>query len=199
MFAADLSGYGADVNTWLEAQLGVSHRVALALPAALVLFFVPPLIVLLYFLRLKRKPSPVPSTFLWKKSIEDLHVNRLLQWLRRNVLLLLQLLAILVADLRASSAPGCTGPCRRPALHPRSSTTRPACPPPTWQPSRLEWAKAEALKEIDAATDADFGMVIVFNATAEIRQSVHEQPGRAPAGRRGDPADRSGRPGSTRR
>ena len=39
------------------------------------------------------------------------------------------------------------------------------------QPNRLEWAKAEAMKEIDAATDADFGMVIVFNSTAEIRQS----------------------------
>ena len=96
VFAADLFGFGADVNTWLEARFGVSHRVALALPAALVLFCVPPLIVLLYFLRLKRKPIPVPSTFLWKKSIEDLHVNRLMQWLRRNVLLLLQLLAILV-------------------------------------------------------------------------------------------------------
>src|SRR5215218_1405238 len=39
------------------------------------------------------------------------------------------------------------------------------------KPTRLDWAKAEALKEIDAATDSDFGMVIVFNSTAEIRQS----------------------------
>src|SRR5262249_2547804 len=38
-------------------------------------------------------------------------------------------------------------------------------------PNRLEWAKAEALKEIDAATDSDYGMVIVFNSSAEIRQS----------------------------
>ena len=39
----------------------------------------------------------MPSTFLWKKSIEDLHVNRLIQWLRQNVLLLLQLLVLLTA------------------------------------------------------------------------------------------------------
>src|SRR5207237_8575016 len=36
---------------------------------------------------------------------------------------------------------------------------------------RLHWAKQEALKEIDAATDNDFGMVIVFNSSAEILQS----------------------------
>src|SRR5207237_4292423 len=84
-----------EVNGWLESRFGVSHRVAVALPAALVLFFVPPLIILLYFLRLRRKPISVSSTYLWKKSIEDLHVNRLMQWLRRNVLLLLQLLAVL--------------------------------------------------------------------------------------------------------
>src|SRR5437016_11250566 len=38
-------------------------------------------------------------------------------------------------------------------------------------PSRLHWAKQEALKEIDAATDDDVGMVIVFNSSAEILQS----------------------------
>src|SRR4029079_19054262 len=37
--------------------------------------------------------------------------------------------------------------------------------------SRLEWAKAEASKEIDAAGDDDIGMLIVFNSRAEIRQS----------------------------
>ena len=58
-------------------------------------------IVLLYFLRLRRRPLEVPSTFLWRKSIEDLHVNTLWQRLRRNILLLLQLLvaAALIAAL----------------------------------------------------------------------------------------------------
>ena len=57
---------------------------------------VPPAIVALYFLKLRRTPLEVPSTYLWRKSIEDLHVNSLWQRLRRNLLLFLQLLAVAV-------------------------------------------------------------------------------------------------------
>src|SRR5688500_9883696 len=60
---------------------------------------VPPAIVLLYFLKLKRQPLEVPSTYLWHKSIEDLHVNSIWQKLRQSLLLLLQLLLILLAIL----------------------------------------------------------------------------------------------------
>jgi hypothetical protein len=60
----------------------------------LLLVAIPPAIVALYFLKLKRQPLEVPSTYLWKKSIEDLHVNSLWQRMRRNLLLLLQLLFI---------------------------------------------------------------------------------------------------------
>ena len=59
-----------------------------------ILAAVPPAIMLLYFLKLKRRPVEVPSTYLWHKSIEDLHVNSIWQRLRRNLLLLLQLLVI---------------------------------------------------------------------------------------------------------
>src|SRR5205085_8735540 len=60
---------------------------------------VPPLVVLLYFLKLKRQPLEVPSTYLWLKSIEDLHVNSIWQKLRQSLLLFLQLLLILLAIL----------------------------------------------------------------------------------------------------
>ncbi len=170
VFGADLAGYGADINTWLEAHLSVSHRIALGIPAAIALFCVPPLIILLYFLRLKRKPMAVPSTFLWKKSVEDLHVNRLMQWLRRNVLLLLQLLTVLTF-LYAALGPRTHGAVtggRHYILMIDNSASMNAT---DVKPTRLEWAKAEALRVIDASTDADPGMVIVFNSTAEIRQS----------------------------
>lgn len=170
VFAADLLGYGPDINTWLESQFGVSHRVALAIPAAFVLFLIPPLIILLYFLRLKRKPVAVASTFLWKKSVEDLHVNRLMQWLRRNVLLLLQLLAILamIYGVLGPRLHGAVLGGRHYILVIDNSASMSAT---DVDPNRLEWAKKEAIKEIDAATDADTGMVIVFSDVAEIRQS----------------------------
>jgi hypothetical protein len=58
---------------------------------------VPPAIVALYFLKLRRQPLEVPSTYLWHKSIEDLHVNSLWQRIRQSLLLYLQLLLIALA------------------------------------------------------------------------------------------------------
>ena len=55
---------------------------------------VPLLIFLLYFLKLRRVPLEVPSTYLWSRTVEDLHVNSLWQRLRNNLLLWLQLLAV---------------------------------------------------------------------------------------------------------
>jgi hypothetical protein len=170
IFAADVLGYEADINRVMESSLGVSHHLAVGLPAALILFAVPPLMILLYFLRLRRKPIAVASTYLWKKSIEDLHVNRLMQWLRRNVLLLLQLLAVL-ALIYAVLGPRLHGRLlggKHYILVVDNSASMSAT---DVKPSRLDWAKGEALKEIEAATDADTGMVIVFNGTAEILQS----------------------------
>ncbi|MCA9217820.1 MAG: BatA and WFA domain-containing protein [Planctomycetales bacterium] len=63
----------------------------------LMVFSVPPLIVLLYFLKLKRQPLEIPSTYLWQRTIEDLHVNSIWQRLRQNLLLFLQLLLMLFA------------------------------------------------------------------------------------------------------
>ncbi len=54
-------------------------------------------VLALYFLKLKRTPVEVPSTYLWHKSIEDLHVNSIWQRLRNNILLWLQLLLLLLA------------------------------------------------------------------------------------------------------
>jgi hypothetical protein len=73
-----------------------------------VLLVVPPAIFALYFLKLRRTPLEVPSTYLWTKVIEDLHVNSLWQRLRRSLLLMLQLLVVGLAIL-ALLRPGWQG------------------------------------------------------------------------------------------
>ncbi|PHS12979.1 MAG: hypothetical protein COA78_07420 [Blastopirellula sp.] len=72
------------------------------------LLIIPPAILALYFLKLRRQPLEVPSTYLWRRTIEDLHVNSLWQKLRQSILLFLQLLfifLIIIACLR----PGFSG------------------------------------------------------------------------------------------
>ncbi|MCZ6603402.1 MAG: VWA domain-containing protein [Planctomycetota bacterium] len=73
-------------------------------PMALFWLGLIPLIVLLYFLKLKRREIPISSTYLWKKSVMDLHVNAPFQRLRKNILLLLQIL-ILAAAIFALAQP----------------------------------------------------------------------------------------------
>src|SRR6478672_10709056 len=85
----------------------------LGLTAWAVLLGIPVGVIALYFLKLRRRPVQVPSTLLWRRSLEDLHVNSLFQRLRRNLLLFLQLLMLFLAMLalagprmRGSNTPG---------------------------------------------------------------------------------------------
>ncbi|MBN1965622.1 MAG: VWA domain-containing protein, partial [Anaerolineae bacterium] len=69
------------------------------LAALLAAFAIP--IILLYMLRLRRREVPVSSTYLWQQLLRDREANAPWQRLRRNLLLLLQLitLALLVFAL----------------------------------------------------------------------------------------------------
>jgi hypothetical protein len=53
-----------------------------------------PAVLLLWFLRMRRRDVEVSSTLLWSKVLEDKRVNSPFQRLRRSILLLLQILAI---------------------------------------------------------------------------------------------------------
>ncbi len=88
------------MDSFFRSTLGPSGWVIVGL--------IPPAIFALYFLKLKRQPLEVPSTYLWHRVIEDLHVNSLWQKLRKSLLLFLQLLIMLLAIL-ALLRPGWQG------------------------------------------------------------------------------------------
>src|SRR5260370_2981504 len=95
LYALNLAGQEDPVNRQLEDTFKLSYHIPIPWWSVLLLLLIPLFVLLLYFLKLKRRPLSVPSTFLWRKSIDDLHVNSLLQLLRQNRLLLLQLLSLL--------------------------------------------------------------------------------------------------------
>lgn len=79
-----MSGFPQFLNPW---------------PALWAAAIVVPVLLALYFLKLRRQERPVSSTILWRKAIQDLQVNAPFQRLRRNLLLLLQLLLLLLLCL----------------------------------------------------------------------------------------------------
>jgi len=158
--------------TWLTPIVGLVAA-AIAVPALLIL----------YFLRLKRRDLEVSSTLLWKKAIQDLQANAPFQRLRRNLLLFLQLL-VLAAALVAVAQPQWTGasgtPQKSVILIDRSASMSATDEAIDGSPAtRLEKAKAEALKFIDelpagglfeSSAGAE-AMVLTFDSSAEVVQS----------------------------
>ncbi len=119
-----------------------------ALPlAGLVAAIAVPLLILLYFLKLRRSPRPIPSTLLWRKTIEDLRANAPFQKLRRNLLLLLQLLVLLLI-IFAIAKPGMQAETQRPdrvvIMIDRSRSMNVI--DPGAEQSRLDLAREEAIE-----------------------------------------------------
>lgn len=135
-----------------------------------------PLLLLLYFLKLKRREQVVSSTLLWKRAIQDLQVNAPFQKLRRNILLLLQLL-MLLAILLAIAGPILSllaSPVDRYVLLIDRSASMNAT---DVEPNRLEAAKEQAKIFVESLragsffslTDkSDQTMVIAFDSHAKV-------------------------------
>jgi hypothetical protein len=124
-------------------------------------------IIALYFLKLRRRPVRVPSTILWRRSMEDLHVNSLFQRLRRNLLLFLQLLAVamMMLALAGLRMKGSSGVGQRFVLMIDNSASMSAT---DVAPSRLAKAKEMAKKVISDMDADDLAMVISFADTARV-------------------------------
>lgn len=132
-----------------------------------VLAGIPVGIIALYFLKLRRRPVQVASTLLWRRSLEDLHVNSLFQRLRKNLLLFLQLLAVLLLMLALAGlrVKGSAGQGQRTIFLIDNSASMAAT---DVAPSRLEAALRQAEAVVDAMASNDSAMIITFASRARV-------------------------------
>jgi hypothetical protein len=158
---------------WLFTSLGKHFLSTLSWWQWLVLAAVPPLIIMLYFLKLRRQPLEVPSTYLWRRTIEDLHVNSIWQRLRQSLLLLLQILLILLV-IFACLRPGWLGTELVGKRFIFLIDTSASMNATDEKPSRLEAAKERAGKLIDQMKSGDEAMIISFSDVARVEQSYSD-------------------------
>lgn len=130
-----------------------------------------PLLLLLYFLKLRRMPVQIGSTLLWKKAIQDLQVNSPFQRLRRNLLLLLQLLALLALILalaRPVSEGQLIAGAKTVILIDRSASM--SATDGEDGVSRLQEAKDRAKNLVDTMGRGDQATIIAFDDSAQVIQ-----------------------------
>jgi hypothetical protein len=144
-------------------------------PVGWVLVFVPALVAL-YFLKLKRRDVAISSTYLWKRCVEDLHVNSLFQRLRRSLLFFLQLAALCLLIL-AVWQPRCDtvaeGGRNLIVLIDQSASLRAKESGGT----RLERARELALELVDGLRPGDRMQVIAFASQARTVQPLSADKG----------------------
>jgi hypothetical protein len=133
------------------------------------LALIPPAILALYFLKLRRQPLAVPSTYLWSRAIEDLHVNSLWQRLRQSLLLFLQLLLIGLLAFTLLR-PGWKGTELLGDRFIFLIDTSASMGANDLAPSRLDEAKKQAIALIEKMDEGDSAMVISFSDVARVEQ-----------------------------
>ncbi|MEM9167919.1 MAG: VWA domain-containing protein [Planctomycetota bacterium] len=158
--------------------------------AALAAAVAVPTLLILYFLKLRRRDVEVSSTLLWTRAVQDMQANAPFQRLRKNLLLFLQLLALLLG-LAALAQPEIASEAlvgdRHTILIDRSASMAAMDGEVDGeQVSRLDQAKAEAIELVESLDRpdwweraiggsravADRATVIAFGASGEIVQAM---------------------------
>jgi Ca-activated chloride channel homolog len=136
-------------------------------PAMFALSALLPIIVLMYLLKLRRMERTVSSTFLWRQMTHDLQANAPWQRLRRNLLLLLQLL-FLAALILALARPA----TRQPGVSSASTIliidVSASMAATDSAPTRLEAAKGEARRLVEELPSAAQATVIAAGPKARV-------------------------------
>jgi Ca-activated chloride channel homolog len=136
-------------------------------PAAFALAALLPIIIAMYLLKLRRTEQVVSSVYLWKRMVRDLEANAPWQRLRRNPLLVLQLLflAVLITALAQpfTWTEGASGASVIFILDTSASMAAVDA-----VPNRLEAAKSQARQMVDGLPDDARVTVITASGQAQV-------------------------------
>ena len=129
-----------------------------------------PALLLLYFLKLRRRPVRVSTVLFWEQAVQDLQVNAPFRWIRPSWLLLLHLLVLACLCFAAArpAIEGGEGFNDRVILLIDRSASMSASDGASGEPgqprqSRLDAAKRKAMEAIRSISDAgNEAMVIAF-------------------------------------
>jgi len=135
-----------------------------------VMGLIPLAILALYFLKLKRQPLEVPSTYLWSRTIEDLHVNSIWQRLRQSLLLILQLLLVGLL-IAACFRPGRKGVELVGDRFIFLIDTSASMSATDVAPTRLDAAKTQVMALLEQMQADDVALIISFSNVARVEQS----------------------------
>ena len=130
-----------------------------------------PVVVLFYLLKRKRVVRLVSSTVLWQRYLADAQATAPFQKLRRNWLLLLQILVLALA-VTALARPYFAGHLSNSRLYVIVLDASASMQSTDESPSRFEKARAEALRLVDSLRDSDQMIVLEAGAQAVVRQST---------------------------
>ena len=132
-----------------------------------------PVVIVFYLLKRKRVVKLVSSTLLWQKFLAETQASAPFQKLRKNWLLILQIILLTLAVLALARPYFSTEakPAQRRVVILDASASMQATDE---APSRFEQARAEALKWVDSLKDTD-EMVIVLAGADDRGQTVRHQ------------------------
>ncbi len=129
-----------------------------------------PVVVLFYLLKRRRVAKLTSSTLLWQRFLAESQANAPFQKLRKNWLLLLQLLLLALVIL-ALARPCATGSAKQSHLRVLVLDASASMQSTDESPTRFERAKSEALKWIEGLRDEEQMMILLAASSTEVKQS----------------------------
>src|SRR2546427_6798408 len=133
-----------------------------------------PVVIAFYLLKRKRVVKLVSSTFLWQKFLAETQASAPFQKLRKNWLLILQILLLTLAVL-ALTRPFFATKAKPAQLRVVILDASASMQATDESPSRFEKARSEALKWVDSLAGNDQMVILQAGANTEVKQSATSQ------------------------